>query len=138
MSDALRITAEEQDQLRLCVEYWRSKADDQAATIARLEADREKLAQWMIANSYATGHGDSIADLLKELEWHIARDRARLEAEIKRAMKVVNAAKVLHDIYVGPETVDVMEREQSALAGLADAVAAWDRVALAAAKDSKE
>ena len=34
-------------------------------------AEREKLAAWMIANGYATGHGESIEDLLKELEWQI-------------------------------------------------------------------
>jgi hypothetical protein len=34
-------------------------------------AERNKLAQWMIQHSYATGHGDTIEDLLKELEWQI-------------------------------------------------------------------
>jgi phage antirepressor YoqD-like protein len=35
-------------------------------------AERNKLAQWMMAHGYATGHGDSIEDLLQELEWQIA------------------------------------------------------------------
>lgn len=30
------------------------------------------LAAWMIQRSYATGHGDTIEDLLKELEWQVA------------------------------------------------------------------
>lgn len=34
-------------------------------------AEREKLAAWMIERGYATGHGDTIKDLLKELEWQI-------------------------------------------------------------------
>jgi|LakMenEpi03Aug12_release.lakeMendotaPanAssembly.Ray.scaffolds.fasta_scaffold1443009_2 hypothetical protein len=34
-------------------------------------AEREKIAQWMIERSYATGHGDTVEDLLKELEWQI-------------------------------------------------------------------
>jgi hypothetical protein len=34
-------------------------------------AERNKLAQWMAKHSYATGHGDTIEDLLKELEWQI-------------------------------------------------------------------
>lgn len=34
-------------------------------------ADKEKLAQWMIQRGYVTGHGDSIEDLLKELEWQV-------------------------------------------------------------------
>lgn len=35
-------------------------------------AEREKVAAWMMQRSYATGHGDTIEDLLKELEWQIA------------------------------------------------------------------
>ena len=34
-------------------------------------AERNKLAHWMIQHSYATGHGDTIEDLLKELEGQI-------------------------------------------------------------------
>ena len=43
---------------------------------AGVEWQREKVAQWMIDRGYATGHGDAIADLLKELEWQI-RERER-------------------------------------------------------------
>jgi len=43
-----------------------------------LTAEREKVAAWMIARGYATGHGDSTEDLLKELEWQIA-EREREE-----------------------------------------------------------
>jgi hypothetical protein len=32
---------------------------------------KEQLAQWMIQNSFATGHGDTMADLLNELEVQI-------------------------------------------------------------------
>ena len=35
-------------------------------------AERNKLAAWMIERGFATGHGDTIKDLLKELEWQIA------------------------------------------------------------------
>ena len=41
-----------------------------AALVA--DAEREKLAAWMIKHGYATGHGDTVEDLLKELEWQIA------------------------------------------------------------------
>ena len=34
-------------------------------------AEREKLAAWMMRQGYATGHGDTTEDLLKELEWQI-------------------------------------------------------------------
>ena len=36
----------------------------------------EAVAKWMIDQGYATGHGDTIEDLLKELEWQI-RERER-------------------------------------------------------------
>ena len=36
--------------------------------------DKEKVAQWMIRSGYATGHGDTVEDLLKELEWQIAEN----------------------------------------------------------------
>ena len=39
-------------------------------------AERNKLAAWMIERGYATGHGDTIKDLLKELEWQI-KERER-------------------------------------------------------------
>jgi len=34
-------------------------------------SDKEKVAQWMIQHGYATGHGDTIEDLLNELSWQI-------------------------------------------------------------------
>ena len=34
--------------------------------------DKEKVSQWMMDKGYATGHGDTIEDLLKELEWQVA------------------------------------------------------------------
>jgi GH25 family lysozyme M1 (1,4-beta-N-acetylmuramidase) len=45
-----------------------------AAVVAA--AEREKLAAWMMSQGYATGHGDTIKDLLKELEWQI-KERER-------------------------------------------------------------
>ena len=35
------------------------------------QEERNKLAAWMIERSYATGHGDTMEDLLKELAWQI-------------------------------------------------------------------
>jgi hypothetical protein len=43
-------------------------------------AEREKVAQWMMAQGYSTGHGDSTEDLLKELEWQI-EERIKNERE---------------------------------------------------------
>ncbi len=39
-------------------------------------AEREKLAAWMMRQGYTTGHGDTVEDLLKELEWQI-KERER-------------------------------------------------------------
>jgi hypothetical protein len=36
--------------------------------------DINKLANWMIAKGYATGHGETMEDLLSELEWQIAEN----------------------------------------------------------------
>jgi hypothetical protein len=49
-------------------------SDEQLERFAALvaAAERNKLAAWMIERGYATGHGDTVEDLLKELEWQIA------------------------------------------------------------------
>jgi len=36
---------------------------------------RKSVAEWMIAHGFATGHGDTLADLLAELSWQIAELR---------------------------------------------------------------
>lgn len=46
-------------------------------------AEREKLAQWMIQRSYATGHGDTTEDLLCELAWQ-ADERIALAVAAER------------------------------------------------------
>lgn len=38
-------------------------------------SDRNKVAAWMIAHGFATGHGDTIDDLLAELAWQVAELR---------------------------------------------------------------
>ena len=63
-----------------------------AALVAKHE--REKVAQWMTRQGYATGHGDNIEDLLKEFEWQI-EERIRNEREA--------CAKVCDVLAVHPE-----------------------------------
>jgi hypothetical protein len=43
---------------------------------------RETVAQWMIERGYATGHGDTVEDLLKELEWQIREQEREACAEV--------------------------------------------------------
>ena len=57
-------------------------------------AERERLAAWMMRQGYATGHGDTIKDLLKELEWQI-EERIKNEREA--------CAKVCDVLAVHPE-----------------------------------
>lgn len=71
-------------------EYWVFPCIDDLETFAGLAAadlvqaavnvQREKVARWMIANGYATGHGEKITDLLEELRWQID-ERIAIERE---------------------------------------------------------
>ena len=52
-------------------------------------AERNKLAAWMMRQGYATGHGDTVEDLLKELEWQIEE---RISNEREACAKVCEDA----------------------------------------------
>ena len=45
--------------------------------------EREKIVEWMNFKGYATGHGDTVEDLLKEIEWQI-REREDNKKLLKR------------------------------------------------------
>ena len=69
------------------------------------EDDKEILAHWMIRHEYATGHGDTIEDLLEELKWQIAERCERAIAAEREACaklcekhKYVNGAKGLAEV----------------------------------------
>lgn len=45
-----------------------------------------KLANWMTANGFATGHGDSLDDMLIQLRWQVDELREkRLEETLRRS-----------------------------------------------------
>ena len=48
-------------------------------------AEREKVARWIIYKGYATGHGDTIEDLLTELEWQVAEREREACARVAEA-----------------------------------------------------
>ena len=75
---------------------WSEAAGEALERFAALVADaeRNKLADWMIERGYATGHGDSIEKLLEELEWQI-EERIKNEREA--------CAKVCDVLAVHPE-----------------------------------
>jgi hypothetical protein len=51
-----------------------------AALVAATE--REKVARWQIGSGYATGHGDTIEDLLVELEWQVRESEREACAKV--------------------------------------------------------
>ena len=51
-----------------------------AALIAAHE--REKVARWQIGSGYTTGHGDTIEDLLVELEWQVRESEREACAKV--------------------------------------------------------
>ena len=44
------------------------------------------ISKWMTDRSYATGHGDSVVDLLQELEWQVAEREREACAKVCEAM----------------------------------------------------
>jgi hypothetical protein len=45
-------------------------------------AERNKLAAWMMRQGYATGHGDTVEDLLQELDWQIREQEREACAKV--------------------------------------------------------
>ena len=73
------------DIIRVAREFgWAQKDIDSLLYVVETAAaaEREKVAAWMVERSYATGHGDTTEDLLKELEWQVR------EAEREACAKV--------------------------------------------------
>ena len=54
--------------------------------------ERNKLAAWMMARGYATGHGDTTEDLLEELEWQVRESERNACAAIARQWDVDHPA----------------------------------------------
>jgi hypothetical protein len=50
----------------------------------QIAAERNKVASWMMAQGYATGHGDTTEDLLKELEWQVRESEREACAAVAR------------------------------------------------------
>jgi hypothetical protein len=53
--------------------------------------ERNKVAQWMIDRSYATGHGDTTEDLLEELDWQITESWSKVIMASVEAEREANA-----------------------------------------------
>ena len=47
-----------------------------------IQTERESVANWLMKKGFATGHGDSIVDMLDELEWQVAEREREACAKI--------------------------------------------------------
>lgn len=94
---------------------------------ARIE-EREQLAQMMIRQSLATGHGDTVADLVRELEPQIERLRAEVAA-LKSELKEISIA--LNDpadnlIRTTPQCVTELRRDAKRYRWLRNNISYYD------------
>jgi hypothetical protein len=61
----------------------------------QIAAERNKVASWMMAQGYATGHGDTVEDLLQELGTEI---EAKIAAEREACAKVCDGEATIEGI----------------------------------------
>jgi hypothetical protein len=63
---------------------WHGDALNHLEQLAKLvaEKEREAVANWLMRKGFATGHGDTIVDMLDELEWQIAEHEREACAKI--------------------------------------------------------
>ena len=78
---------------------WEGQLERFAALVAA--AEREKVARWHIGSGYTTGHGDTIEDLLVELEWQVC------ESEREACAKVCEQAAD-DEFYMGRQYADAI------------------------------
>lgn len=60
---------------------WASARVPGVITDALHQRDVERACRWLIERHYATGHGETIEDVLKELEWQ-AKERGAKEHQL--------------------------------------------------------
>ena len=58
-------------------------------------AEREKVARWHIGSGYTTGHGDTIEDLLVELEWQVRESEREACAKVCEDIPLPKDSKAL-------------------------------------------
>ena len=66
-------------------------------------AEREKVASWMMKRGYSTGHGDTIEDLLQELDWQIVDNWTRAMMNGVTTEREM-CAKIVDRWYDGPSS----------------------------------
>ena len=78
--DIIRMAREAGFELDCCSLEWHERIARFAALVAA--AEREKVAKWQIGSGYSTGHGETIEDLLVELEWQVRESEREVCAKV--------------------------------------------------------
>jgi hypothetical protein len=66
-------------------DIWNIRDTDLERFAALVAAhEREKVAKWMVERGYATGHGDTVEDLLTEIDWQAAEPKQELMIDCPR------------------------------------------------------
>jgi len=60
--------------------FWDEELERFAELVAA--AEREKVARWIMERGYATGHGDTIEELLREIDWQAAEREREMCASV--------------------------------------------------------
>lgn len=89
--DIIKMAREAGAELNSDLPDW-SFEDDQLESFAAIvaAAEREKVAAWMIARGYATGHGNTIEELLQELDWQVREQEREACAKVCDAVQKKN------------------------------------------------
>ena len=103
MSDAIRQAAEGCTSEIIVSSGIMSLPDRMADIIERamrklLDAQLEQVSSWMTEHSFATGHGDTVADLLKELNWQMAERVAQAFSDGAAQHEKVWGAALMNEI----------------------------------------
>lgn len=75
MEEAAKINRE----LPKCADRQERESMIAEALARAVREEREKVAKWMLARSYATGHGDTVEAMLAELEWQAKERGTKLD-----------------------------------------------------------
>ena len=100
--DIIRM-AREAGKVRPGVEYMPLEVFERFAHLVAA-AEREKVAHWMMTACYATGHGDTTEDLLRELAWQADERIVKAAAAEREACAV--ACDKLGDEYADANAAD--------------------------------
>jgi len=94
-----------EDIIKLAIEHTISGLkfdEDGLERFAKLvaEKERELVANWLMRKGFATGHGDSIVDMLDELEWQVEEKEREACAKIaNKSYRIFRDTKDAHDRY---------------------------------------